>query len=263
MFFGPTTQSNKIDICCINETWLLDTHSLYIRGFKIYRANAGIKRRGCAILISSRLNSQAQPIRKDPEGRYLKLKLKANDNSNSFTIATIYLEPDKEHHPEVIPQDIFESDIILGDLNQAITGYTKYERVYHVKGIETLDHIEEIPKGISDHNMIILQYQTHIEYRQLERKTKILDKKICQYNTDLIMKAVRGQKPTEPLINPQNEITIHTGSDSIDNANYEEEYKTIQKVNREKFKTEQATNMRRLKLLMTNDKLSREPYINK
>lgn len=35
----------------------------------------------------------------------------------------------------------------------------------------------------------------------------------------------------------------------------------IQKVNREKFKTEQETNMRRLKLLLTNDKLSREPYI--
>ena len=47
---------NKIYICCINETWLLDTHSLYFKGFKIYRANAGIKRRGCAILISNRLN---------------------------------------------------------------------------------------------------------------------------------------------------------------------------------------------------------------
>ena len=188
-----------------------------MKGYKIYRSNAGIKRRGCAIFVTQNLNNLVQPIAKDPEGRYIKLKITNNENNDSFTIPTIYLEPNKEHHLEIIPQHILQSDILFGDMNKAITGFTKYERVYHVKGLEELDHIEKIQRGISEHNMIIFSYQTSIQYRQSSKKINIIDKKLAQQNYSIITQITTGQEITETFINPRKTITINTNIDTIDN----------------------------------------------
>ena len=70
------------------------------------------------------------------EGRYIKVKLKNEEQNFEYTMSNIYIEPEKENKfNEIIPTNIFESDTIAGDLNKAKTDYTKIYNVYHIKNI--------------------------------------------------------------------------------------------------------------------------------
>ena len=79
----------------------------------------------------------------------IKISAKSKDIDTPVNISSIYLEADGNLNN--IPEEIFDSDIIAGDLNQAEAGLIK-DGIYHYKGIEKIQTIQ-INKRISDHDI--------------------------------------------------------------------------------------------------------------
>ena len=113
-YLTQTLYTKDIHIALIQETMLKDEDKWYIKGYKIYRSNATEHRKGVAILVSTELLCQTYIVYKDNIGRFLKIKIKS-DNGKEYTIACAYVEPTMEHHPEIVPNEIKEADIIGGD----------------------------------------------------------------------------------------------------------------------------------------------------
>ena len=64
-------------ICCLQETHLRtkDLQSLKVKGWKqIFQANGQEKKSGVAILISDKIDFQRRAIKRDPEGHFIMLK---------------------------------------------------------------------------------------------------------------------------------------------------------------------------------------------
>ena len=101
----------NIDIAILNETMLTHNHKLYIKNFRIYRADANF-RKGVAILISNLLDCDAYKIIEDNEGRYLQIKLK--NNYNEINISTGYVKSELEKRNDIIPENILNSEIFQG-----------------------------------------------------------------------------------------------------------------------------------------------------
>ena len=64
-------RSKDIDLALLQETFLIEEDKLYIDGYKIYRADNQIRRKGVAILINTKLDIDYTKIAADPDGRYL------------------------------------------------------------------------------------------------------------------------------------------------------------------------------------------------
>ena len=107
--------NNDIDIALLQETFLIEKDKLYIDGYKIYRADNQIRRKGVAILISTKIDVESTKLAADPNGRYVKVRIKNRANMQSTTIASIYLEP--EGNLDSINETAFNADIIGGYLN--------------------------------------------------------------------------------------------------------------------------------------------------
>ena len=84
-----------------------------------------------AVLRNAELICQTYITYKDNLGRFIKIKIKTN-NVKEYTIICAYTEQTKEQHPEIIPPEIKEADIIGGDINQMNTELKKIPNVYHV-----------------------------------------------------------------------------------------------------------------------------------
>ena len=98
--------SQNIQICFLQETMLLKKDKLYISGYKTYRADAEVRRKGTIILISDELDCLAyKTIQDDENGRYLQLKLKASNSIGEIIFNNVYLEPNNQDI-NVIPQEI-------------------------------------------------------------------------------------------------------------------------------------------------------------
>ena len=61
-------RSNEIDIALLQETFLIEEDKLYIEGYKIYRADNQIRRKGVAILINTKLDVECIKLAADPNG---------------------------------------------------------------------------------------------------------------------------------------------------------------------------------------------------
>ena len=126
---------------------VLKKDKLFISGYKTYRADAEIRRKGTIILISDELDCLAYKTIQDEEnGRYLQIKLKAINKPGEIIFNNIYLEPSNKDK-NTIPQEIWDSEHIIGDLNKLETGYEK-QGVYHFKNMGKIIQTIEIPKKI-------------------------------------------------------------------------------------------------------------------
>ena len=103
------------------------------------------------ILVNKSLNIDIQRLCADPNSKFVKIRLKNRMDDNSLTISCSYLEPTDEL--EDINQIIFDSDIISGDFNEAITRLNKLG-VYHYKGITIEDEFKFSDRKIFDHPII-------------------------------------------------------------------------------------------------------------
>ena len=82
---------------------------MYMKGYRIYRADNSERRKGVAILVSDELKSLNKITKKDDtNGRYIQLKITADDNSHEvFILNNIYIEPDQENNKEIILESIW------------------------------------------------------------------------------------------------------------------------------------------------------------
>ena len=111
-----------------------------MNGFKIYRKDNSERRKGVAILISNELKSLNQITEKDVyNGRFIQGKLTSDkDSSESIIFSNIYIE--KENNNEIIPQTIWQSEHISGDMNKMNSGLSIDLNVYQIKNMEKRIH---------------------------------------------------------------------------------------------------------------------------
>ena len=95
---------------------------------------------------------------KSEEGRYLKLIIKNEKENTEFTIANIYLEPDKQNsYEELIPEGVRNADYIGGDLNKAETGMSIHSNIYHTHNLGEKIETIQVDHKISDHPILIFK----------------------------------------------------------------------------------------------------------
>ena len=63
----------------------------------------------------------------DDEGRFIQIKLKYS--LNEITIE----EPEKDYLIDILPENIINSYIFAGDLNEMKSGLAKTSKIYHIK----------------------------------------------------------------------------------------------------------------------------------
>ena len=83
-----------IDIALLRETFLIEEDKLYIEGYKIFKADNQIRRKGLAILINNKLDIDSTKLVTEPNGRFIKVRIKNREDINYTTISNIYLEPE-------------------------------------------------------------------------------------------------------------------------------------------------------------------------
>ena len=93
-----------------------------------------------------------------------------------MTISTAYVEPNEEDNLAIIPQQIWESPIFVGDLNKMPTTLTKIEKVYHIKEMGELKEKIVVPNLISDHKILIFSKVIPIPLSQEFKEILIQDK---------------------------------------------------------------------------------------
>ena len=89
----------------------------------------------------------------------------------------IYVEPIEENNLAIIPQQIWDSPILAGNLNKMPTQLTKIEKVYHVKNMGELKEKIVVPNLVSDHKILIFSKEIPIplnkEYKEIKYKIEI------------------------------------------------------------------------------------------
>ena len=108
-----------------------------------------------AVLISAILKCKRYIINKNTQGCYLKVKLTNEETNKQVTISSVYVDPDNQHNKSIIPEEIWDSHILGGDLNKMSSNLPIIERIYHIKNIGTHKETIRFPNKISDHPILI------------------------------------------------------------------------------------------------------------
>ena len=247
-----------IHIAMLQETFLTQDDKIYIKGYRIFRSNGQTHRKGVAILIAENLICDKYITYKDNQGRFIKIKLKTPEDKH-ITISNIYIEPDMKNHPEIIPEEILEGDIIGGDLNKMEINMDK-DGVYQTKNIGNNKKRIQQPKGTSDHYILIYEKILPIEVEKNEKTKIIQDKNIIENNWNNITNFLT-QKCREIIIkDPNKKIKINTKGLKNNNINYYENFEELKRNNQEKFKEEQKKHALQLGMILRNDYISATAY---
>ena len=86
------------------------------------------------------------------------------------------MEPEQEKNMNLIPSEIWDANIIGGDMNGLPTTFEKAERVYHFIGIGTLIKTIKVPTIISDHPLLIFEQETMLRLKENNKQIIYLDK---------------------------------------------------------------------------------------
>ena len=194
-----------IDIALIQETFLIEEDKLYIEGYKVYRADNQLRRKGVAILINSKLDLDCIKLAQDPNGRFLKVRIKNRDNLFSKTVASIYLEPNG--NIEEINETALEADIIGGDMNDANTTYNK-NGVFHTKNIDILDKIDLKNRELFDHPLLIGTIKFCTKKLKEKENMEVLDMTKVNKNQEKIINKLTGKEMKIILQMPLKKIQI-------------------------------------------------------
>ena len=254
--------TNDIQLCLLQETMLKKTDKLYMKGYKIYRADNSERRKGVAFLISNELKSLNQITEKDEtNGRYIQIKITADDNTNnSILFNNIYIEPDQENNKEIIPQSIWQSEHIAGDMNKTNTGFAVESNVYHIKNMGKKITKINIPKIISDHPMLIYQMNIPIPYREQYEQIELFDKTILTQNNEEIKKLTQNNNYIPTFKNPIKKIKRKIHSIKFTNENYTENFNELKEKEKEKFKELKKRKAEEINQLLELKQLGSEPY---
>ena len=255
---------NNIHIALLQETMLNEYHKMYIKGYKIYRSNSTDNRKGVAILINNELDCQTYKVNNSTTGRYIKVKIKpiGKDIEEEYTIASIYVEPDNENNYEtLIPEQIQNSTIIGGDMNNADTKMKRYSKIYHVQNIGEITKTIDIPKKISDHPILIFQREMKIQIINTTEEHTTQDHKTIESNNETLIQIIKNENTQATIKNPIKKIRIKTNKIHINNIDYWDNYEQIEKKNIELYKEQKRRNKDELVNLLKSKTLGEDTWI--
>ena len=230
IFLSDIISNNTPDIIVLIETFLLDDVNFFVKNYKTYKTRNIEKRKGVAVFISKNLLVSISQINNDINGRYIKLSIKSEGIANSYTISGLYLEPNGDKN--TIPNDLFDSDIIIGDLNNLDSGLNKY-KVYHYKNIK-INSEYKINSKISDHNILFGETSMNIKRSQLYSNINILDKKILTQN-NILLNNPKINKEIPKLVNPHKIIKIHNYKFNPNDLSLYDNWEEAKKHSKEQF----------------------------
>ena len=105
-FLTDIIRNEKPEIVLLQGTFLLNEENLYIKDYKTYKTRNHYKRKGCCILFNKNIIVSIITLKKDTEGRYIKISAKSKDIDTPVTISSIYLQPDGNLNN--IPKEIYD-----------------------------------------------------------------------------------------------------------------------------------------------------------
>ena len=178
--------------------------NLFIKNYKTFKTRNIERRKGIAILIHKNLLVSTIQINNDINGRFIKLSIQSEGAMRAYTISGLYLEPNCDKN--TIPNELYDSDFIAGDLNNLESGLNKYN-IYHYKNIKITSEYK-VNNKISAHNILYGEATMNIKRNELYSNINILDKKIIQSNNKMVNNIKIG-KEIPKLINPHKIIKIH------------------------------------------------------
>lgn len=251
----------NIQICLLQETMLKQGDKMYLKVFKIYRADSDIRRKGVAILISNELDCTSYITEKDDEGRYIQVKLKNQNSYEEFLISSVYIEPTNERNKHLIPDSIWDSEHFGGDLNNMNTGLPKIEKVYHIKNTGKLIETKKVPNSLSDHPILIFQIETPIKKKNDTYQITILNKNTIKENIIELNKTT-NQIYTQNIKDPRMIKNKKIHEISLLNEKYIEEFEELKakEKEKEKFKQIKIRNIQEISSLLKSQSLGKEPF---
>ena len=105
----------KIDVCCIQETHLNNTHRFSIRGYEIHRADRADRPKGGVLtLVKTSIPSTEVQRSEKADTEYITVKLILPDRN--LTICNLYSPPNKAINLQIL-QPNSEDWMIVGDFN--------------------------------------------------------------------------------------------------------------------------------------------------
>ena len=229
VFLADILNNNTPDIAIIIETFLLDEFNLYIKNYKTYKTRNAIKRKGVAILIHKNIIASVTQILNNIKGRYIKLSINTNAEKY-YTIAGVYLEPNGDK--ESIPEEIYESDLIIGDMNNCDSGLNKYG-IYHYKSMKIAKEIS-INKKISDHNILLGEANMTFKRSEIYTEIDIVNKNLVNLNSNILNEIISAQN-IRKFINPHKIIKINNYYFNPKDLSRYEEWEKIKEYNRHQY----------------------------
>ena len=251
IYLADIVSNTTPDIIILMETFLRDDSNLFIKNYKTYKTRNIERRKGIAILIHKNLLVSIIQINNDINGRFIKLSIKTEGATKSYTISGLYLEPNGDKN--TIPNELFDSDFIIGDLNKLDTGLNKYG-VYHYKNIKITNEYQ-INNKISDHNILFGEATMNIKRNELYSNINILDKKIIQSNNKMVNNIKMG-KEIPKLINPHKVIKIHNYKFNPNDLNLYENWEEAKQLSKEQFENKYE----RINKIITSGNIDKETW---
>ena len=131
-----------------------------------------------------------QRIAADPNGRFVKIRIRNRNDDNTMTISSVYLEPNRD--TEDINKIIFESNIIGGDMNNANSGLNQHN-VFHYKNIEIEDIIKLENNTMFEHPILIGKNNFYTHQVGEDTTITIIDKRKTEINYKILYDIIKGK----------------------------------------------------------------------
>ena len=257
IFLLDLLRNFDIDVALLQETFLIEEDKLYIEGYKIFRADNQIRRKGVAILISNKLDVDATKLAADPHGRFIKVRIKNREDINYTTISSIYLEPEGDLLN--INDIALESNILGGDMNNANTDFNK-KGVFHLKNITIEEEIKFENKYLTDHPILIGKSIFRTNKLKNKESIKILNMSNVNANNQKIADFKNNKNPLL-FSEPHKTIYIDKIEDKIDIEKFGEEYQKLKDENKIKNKEEWKLRYQNVNSILTQGILSKENWL--
>ncbi|MBI2271685.1 MAG: hypothetical protein HYU69_15185 [Bacteroidetes bacterium] len=251
-------QREQIHIMFLQETFLTEGEKLYLRNFKIYRADGKERRKGCAILVSKFLKVKTEVLDKDIEhGRYIKIAITDTDTRQSRTLSNIYAEPTFIGD---IPDHIMAADYIIGDMNKLETGLKRIG-VYHISENISLSRAIDVPNGMSDHNVIITTAKLPYKMEDTSERKITLQKRTARNNTNMLLQAARDPNTEITLQDPRIIITGTKLEGISEQSDLYEDYNARKEQAKKKFTDFINTEKKKLSAIVSNGHIDKGDWV--
>ena len=133
---------------------------------------------------------------------------------------------------ESIPEEIYESDLIIGDMNNCDSGLNKYV-IYHYKNMKITKEIS-INNKISDHNILLGEANMIFKRSEIYTEVDIVDKNYVKLNSNIINEVSTTQK-IRKFVNPHKIIKINNYNFNPKDLSRYKEWEKTKEYNKQQY----------------------------